>query len=71
VADLHRHVASSAYLLGAKFTAADAYAFTVVSWCSHVSIDLQPYPRLRAYLARVTDRPKVQEALHAEFLLKA
>jgi len=67
---LEQHLASSAYLLGAQFTAADAYAFTVVSWCSHVSIDLQPYPRLRAYLARVADRPKVQEALHAEGLLK-
>jgi glutathione S-transferase len=66
---LEQHLASSAYLLGAQFTAADAYAFTVVSWCSHVSIDLQPYPRLRAYLARVADRPKVQEALQAEGLL--
>jgi glutathione S-transferase len=70
LAQLEQHLASSAYLLGAQFTAADAYAFTVVSWCSHVSIDLQPYPRLRAYLARVADRPKVQEALHAEGLLK-
>ena len=70
LAQLEQHLASSAYLLGAKFTAADAYAFTVVIWCSHVSIDLQPYPRLRAYLARVADRSKVQEALHAEGLLE-
>ena len=67
---LEQHLASSAYLLGTQFTAADAYAFTVLSWCSHVSIDLQPYSRLRAYLARVADRPKVQEALHAKGLLK-
>jgi glutathione S-transferase len=70
LAQLEQHLASSAYLLGAQFTAGHAYAFTVVSWCSHVSIDLPQYPRLRAYLARVADRPKVQEALHAEGLLK-
>jgi glutathione S-transferase len=70
LAQLEIHVASSNYLLGAEFTVADAYAFTVLSWCSHVNIDLQPYSRLRAYLARVADRPKVQEALRAEGLVK-
>lgn len=70
LAQLEQHLASSAYLLGEQFTVADAYAFTVMSWCKHVSIDLQPYPRLRAYLARVADRPAVQEALRAEGLIE-
>ena len=70
LAQLEIHLSSSAYLLGAQFTVADAYAFTVVRWCNFVNIDLQPYPRLRAYLARVADRPKVQEALRAEGLLE-
>ena len=70
LAQIEQHLASSAYLLGAQFTVADAYAFTIVNWCSFVNIDLQPYPRLRAYLARVADRPKVQEALRVEGLLK-
>jgi glutathione S-transferase len=70
LAQLEQHLASSTYLLGAQFTVADAYAFTVMSWCKHVGIDLQPYPRLRAYLARVADRPAVQEALRAEGLVK-
>lgn len=70
LAEIEQHLASSTYLLGAQFTVADAYAFAVISWCSHVSIDLQPYPRLRAYLARVADRPNVQEALRVEGLVK-
>ncbi len=70
LAQFEQHLASSTYLLGAQFTVADAYAFTVIGWCKHVGIDLQPYPKLCAYLTRVADRPKVQEALRAEGLLK-
>ncbi|HVN91410.1 MAG TPA: glutathione transferase GstA [Candidatus Binataceae bacterium] len=58
------------YLLGANFTAADAYAFTVLNWTNFVGIDLKPYPNLVAYVQRVAGRPKVQEALKFEGLLK-
>jgi glutathione S-transferase len=55
-------------LLGDAFSVADAYLFTVLRWSSHVGIDLAKYPVLTAYLARVGQRPKVQEALKAEGL---
>ncbi len=57
------------YLLGDKFTVADAYLFTVLSWSSHVGVDLGKWHALSAYLARVGHRPKVQEALKAEGLI--
>jgi glutathione S-transferase len=57
------------YLLGETFTVADAYLFTVLSWSSHVGIDLSKWHVLTAYLARVGHRPKVQEALKAEGLV--
>jgi glutathione S-transferase len=57
------------YLMGERFTAADAYAFTIVSWSRLVSIDLAPYPHLRAWLDRVAARPRVKEAMQAEGLL--
>jgi glutathione S-transferase len=57
------------YLLGDTFTVADAYLFTVLSWSSHVGVDLGKWHVLTAYLARVGHRPKVQEALKAEGLI--
>ena len=58
------------YLTGEQFTVADGYLFTVVNWCQWVGIDLAKWPVLAAYQARVSARPKVQEALKAEGLIK-
>jgi len=65
---LDQRLAQNDYLLGNQFSVADAYAFTVVNWCSMVKIDLAPYPNVQRFMARVKDRPKVQEALKAEGL---
>ncbi len=58
------------YLLGASFSVADAYLFTILNWTNFLKIDLAPYPKLVAYQQRVAARPKVQEALKAEGLAK-
>lgn len=58
------------YVVGDTFTVADAYLFTVLSWSSHVGVDLSKHHVLTAYLARIGHRPKVQEALKAEGLIK-
>ena len=58
------------FLLGNNFTVADAYLFTVLSWTSHVGIDLGKWPALSAYHSRIAQRPKVQQALREEGLLK-
>ncbi len=67
---LDRHLARGPYLLGERFTVADAYLFTVASWTKLHGIDLKPYPSLQAFLDRVGARPKVRDALLAEGLLK-
>ncbi|MBM3525495.1 MAG: glutathione transferase GstA, partial [Alphaproteobacteria bacterium] len=66
---LEKHLAGRQYLMGDKFTVADAYLFTVVGWTKFVGVDLAKWPKLAAYHARVAARPKVQEALKAEGLL--
>jgi glutathione S-transferase len=66
--ELDDRLASSPYLTGEKFTAADAYAFTIVNWCNFVNIDIRPLTHLSAFMTRVGTRPKVQEALKAEGL---
>lgn len=67
---VEKQLGAKNFLFGETFTVADAYLFTVLSWTKHVSIDLQKWPGLAAYHVRVASRPKVQEALKAEGLLK-
>ena len=59
------------YLMGSQFTVADAYLFTMLSWADRMKFDLSAMPNLTAYKARVAARPKVQEALTKEGLMKA
>ncbi|WP_029920978.1 glutathione transferase GstA [Nevskia soli] len=56
------------YLVGNEFTVADAYLFTVLSWCGHVGVDLGLWPTLQSYAAHIGARPAVQAALKAEGL---
>jgi glutathione S-transferase len=67
---LNDRLASRQYLMGGNFTVADAYAFTIVNWTNFVGIDLKPYPNVGAYMGRIAARPKVQETLKAEGLVK-
>jgi glutathione S-transferase len=59
------------YLMGKQFTVADAYLFVMLSWADAMKFDLSGLPNLVAYKARVAARPKVQEALVKEGLMKA
>jgi glutathione S-transferase len=59
------------YLLGTAFSVADGYLFTMLSWADRMQFDLTGLPNLTAYKARIAARPKVQEALTKEGLLKA
>ncbi|MCF2525155.1 glutathione transferase GstA [Bradyrhizobium sp. G127] len=59
------------YLMGSQFTVPDAYLFTMLAWAERMGLDISGLPNLLAYRARVSARPKVQEALAAEGLLKA
>ena len=56
------------YLMGDKFTAADAYAFTILNWSKGLKLDLSPWPNIKAYYERLGQRPKIQETLKAEGL---
>jgi glutathione S-transferase len=58
------------FLLGNTFTVADAYLFTVLNWTGHVKIDLNKWPVLAEFKARIAKRPKVIEAMKAEGLIK-
>ena len=67
---LTKELDGKSYLLGETFTVADGYLFTVLNWGQWGGVDIAKWPVLAAFHARVAARPKVQEALKAEGLIK-
>ncbi len=65
---LVKQLDGKSWLMGERFSAADAYLFTLLNWAQWTGVDLGRWPALQAYAARVAARPKVQEALAAEGL---
>lgn len=57
------------YIMGEGFTVADAYLFVVASWTSLIGLDLERWPQVRDYVARVAERPPVHQVLKREGLL--
>ena len=67
---LAKELAGKPYLMGDKFTVADAYLFTILNWAPMVKFDMSRWPAITDYYKRVGARPKVQEAMKAEGLVK-
>ncbi|MBN8954342.1 MULTISPECIES: glutathione transferase GstA [unclassified Rhizobium] len=67
---LEAHLAKQDYLVGGRFSVADAYCFTIMNWSRGRGIDLSPWPHLAPYLSRIGERPGVHAALVAEGLRK-
>jgi glutathione S-transferase len=64
-----RALGAADFVSGQRFTIADAYLFTVLSWCGEVGIDLGRWPDLARYENRLRTRPAVLAALRAEGLV--
>ncbi|HQU69193.1 MAG TPA: glutathione transferase GstA [Albidovulum sp.] len=58
-----------AFLTGAEFSIADAYAFVVSNWSGHVGVSLDNWPKVKDFVARVAGRPAVQKTLKEEGLI--
>lgn len=67
---LAKQLEGKQFVMGDKFTVADAYLFTILNWAGPSKFDLSPWPAITEYQKRVGSRPKVQEALKAEGLVK-
>ena len=66
---LAQRLGSKPYLLGERFTVADAYLFVTLTWAPLVGFDLTPWPNLHSFQERIASRPHVIEAMTAEGLL--
>jgi len=64
-------LAGQDYLMGKQFTVADGYLFVMLKWAERTGMDVSALTNLTAFRDRVAARPKVQEALTREGLLKA
>jgi glutathione S-transferase len=58
------------YLLGSRFTVADAYLFVVTRWAKHFDIDVDRWPALASFMERVAARASAITALQTELLAK-
>jgi len=54
------------YLVGSRFSVADAYLYTVLRWAAFFDIALARWPALAGYMSRIGERASVQAALAAE-----
>ena len=59
------------YLMGKQFSVADGYLYAMLRWADGHKFDLSGLKNLMAFKERVAARPKVQEALTKEGLMKA
>ncbi|WP_324134070.1 glutathione transferase GstA [Bosea sp. (in: a-proteobacteria)] len=57
------------WLVGERFSVADAYLFAVANWAHVTGIDLGRWPHLAALVGRVAARPTAQKAMRAEGLI--
>jgi glutathione S-transferase len=67
---LERHLAGREFLLD-TFSVADAYLVTVLGWSAVTPVELEKWPVLAAYAARLSERPSVARARAEEAKLRA
>lgn len=63
---LARRLGGRDYLVGDRFTVADAYLVTLLNWFSFVGCDLEKWPALAAYHRKQLARPAVAKAMGIE-----
>ena len=67
---LERMLEGKSYVMGDRFTVADAYLFTVLNWTRLHQISLDPFPNIQGFMQRVGSREKVRQAMMEEGLIK-
>lgn len=67
---LSKHLDGRAFLLGERFTVADAYLVTTLNWAAGAGVELSRWPVLAAYRERLLTRPALGRALGDELALR-
>jgi glutathione S-transferase len=62
-----KRLAAGPYLMGADYSVADMYLYALTNrWPQLHQIDMTPYPKIAAHIARMAERPAVRAAHAAE-----
>lgn len=65
---IDRALAGRTWLVGERFSAVDAYLFMLARWTRNMPQKARDLPNLKPYLARIHQRPAVQEMFRIEGL---
>ena len=67
---IDEHLGGRQWLAGDSYSIADIYLFVVSNWSRFQDIDVAQWPNLNDLRTRIRARPKVEEAMKAEGLIK-
>ena len=67
---IDEHLAGRQWMAGDRYSIADIYLFVVSNWSRFQDIDVAQWPNLNDLRTRIRARPKVEEAMKAEGLIK-
>jgi glutathione S-transferase len=62
---IEREMLAGPWVLGAQYSVADGYLYTIARWLKGDGVDVADYPNLAAHLAAMEARPAVQRMLAA------
>ena len=57
------HTDQGPWVLGAQYSVADGYLFTMAGWLKSDGVDIARFPKVAAHRERMAARPAVQRAL--------
>ena len=62
---IERELLAGPWVLGARYSVADGYLYTIARWLKGDSVNVADYPKLAAHMAAMEARPAVQRMLAA------
>ncbi|HKO88500.1 MAG TPA: glutathione transferase GstA [Burkholderiales bacterium] len=63
---IEQTLANQPFLLGNRFSVADAYLFVMLTWMTKTGLDMSQWPSLQSFYERVGERDSVKQAREAE-----
>ena len=65
---IEQHLFTAPWVLGAAYSVADPYLFTLTRWLEGDGVEVKQFPGVAAHFGRMFERPAVKRALHAQGL---
>ena len=63
---IERDMLAGPWVLGERYSVADAYLFTITEWLEGDGVDVSKFPKTQAHQQRMRERPAVQRALREQ-----